>query len=167
MNSQLLYLMSQMTVIGAPAARVHRTTSELIATSGSATLSPVWDTIDFAANNAVATSSGISVPLQGYYLVNANATFSSVPSGTYEGPVLGAVGYISIFNGTDEMTRGIAIGQSNTNSQYASSATDILYVEQGGTLTAQVFGSTPSGSIYLWSASDLFSSYFSLAYICA
>ena len=48
---------------------------------------------------------------------------------------------------------------------YASVVSDVLYIDQGGTVSAEAFGSIPSGSLYSY-AND-HETFFSLAYICA
>jgi hypothetical protein len=155
-------------VIGVPIARVSITTvSQLIASSGDiAVLAPVWDTTDFAINNMIATTSGITVPLQGYYIVNAGASFFS--DSAYTNPISGSIGYISIFdNDENELSRGIALGYTDDTStaSYTSSLTDILYFSQNEIVNAYITGGAPTGAIYVGAADEL--TYFSLTYICS
>lgn len=161
--------MTREVILGSPAARLSISSPQLVTSSPSLTeCIPAWDATDFAVNNAAAATSGITVPIQGYYLVQACLTFSSSSSSSYTGPVAGALGYVSIFNTTTgaELTRGSTLAQPLASSPYTSVAADLIYIGQYEQVTATAFGSTPSSSLYIWSDSDSISSYFSLTYVC-
>jgi len=163
MDARLLYLLETQTVVNPPVARVHVTTPQLIST----TLSPTWNATDYAINNATAATTGITVPIQGYYLVQACATFSASSSSTYSSPVAGSFGRIDILVGGVNYSAGSAIAQSVSGSAYRSVANDIVYAAQNTVITASVSGSS-TGSIYLWSGtSDAASSYLSVTYVCS
>lgn len=164
MDVRTLYLLTKNVPVNQPVARVHTTSAQLIST----TLSPTWNATDFATNGMIAATSGITVPFQGYYLVQALATFSSSSSSTYSGPASGSFGRIDLIVNGINYSQGTAIAQSASNSLYTSVAADLVYVPQGGVVKALVTASS-GGSIYLWTAgvSDTASSYLSLTYVCS
>jgi hypothetical protein len=166
MNSKLLYLISQTTVVGNPIGRISQNVTNQLVTTASSTVPVIWDTFDFAINNMVSGPAGFTVPLQGYYLVNATMTFGSASTG-YTDPLANTMGIISVLVDGILTSRGSEMYYVDTTSAgpYASVVSDVLYIDQGGTVSAEAFGSIPSGSLYSY-AND-HETFFSLAYICA
>ena len=164
MDTRLLYLLSKSPVSTPPVARVAVTTTQLIST----TLTPTWNTTSFSANGTTASTSGVVVPLQGYYLVQATATFSSSTSSTYAAPAVGSTGRIDIVANSRVVSLGSATAQAAAG-VYASTVSDLVYAAQGSTITASVSAIPGSGAIYLWSAGsgDTYSSFLSVTYVCS
>jgi hypothetical protein len=110
-----------------------------------------WNTTDFALNGMTVSTSGITVPVSGYYDISGTVQYAP-GTGTTDPLPAGSYAYVEITIGGVVYAKGNAI-QLQTSSDLCCAVNDIAYISAGATVTITsvalsgmyVHGSTAGG----------------------
>jgi hypothetical protein len=174
MEAELLYLFSRQPKGPQPLARLAFTTSTPV--SG---YTPVaWDTFTVnvkgvptssVLNGMIASSSGIIVPIDGYYEISGAITFSSSSTVPYVAPVADADAYATISVNGSDVAVGAAIEIASVVYDYASFVSDVMHLTAGADTVT--LAATGSSGTHIWGYQDplavtgIFLTYMSAIYV--
>jgi hypothetical protein len=167
MEAELFYLLAHKLRTMQPAGRASISAAFEVSSSSSPTTTNIyWSTATFTYNGISVSSSGLTVPIAGYYAVSGTILFSSV-SGTLTAPISGSLGIAQIVESSTVIASGSSIEINDATNYYSSLVSDVVYLAAGATITLAALASAPSGNVYAWGDSAANDTYLSVIFINA
>ena len=157
MDAELLYALSAVTQTRTPVGRIWQASNTAAANNASTTVNATWNTsgtvspTSFVANGMTMTSSGFTIPVAGYYAVQARMTLASCSS-TGTGTNIGGV--TSSTRGVIYLTVNAATISSRSDEvqgnagYYVRNLADTIYLTAGQILSVQYYYMTASAGAY-------------------